>query len=162
MLSYYALSCGLLLIPIAVWNVMLFKHLPVAFQDKEFSRDIPKSLVFTENGLRIAVFTFPFLMPLDITSQSAVTALLIYVGGMLLYFGSWLALILFKTSRWSRRALGFAAPAYTPSLWLLGVAMLGEELFWGTFYRWWMYLLLCIAFLAAHLTHTMIVFSRNH
>jgi hypothetical protein len=148
-----------LLIPIALWNVAFFKHLPVAFHDEKFSRDIPKSLIFIENGLRIAVFTLPFLMPLNITAKGAVPALLIFVGGMLIYFASWLALILFKTSRWSRHAVGFASPAYTPFLWLFGIALLGEELFWGTFYRWWMYLLVCVLFLAAHLTHTMMVFD---
>jgi hypothetical protein len=57
--------------------------------------------------------------------------------------------------------LGFAAPAYTPLLWLLGIALLGDRLFWETFFRWWMYLALCIAFLAAHITHTLLVYFRN-
>lgn len=160
-LADYALSCGLLLLPAAVWNIVLGKHLPSAFQPGEFERDIPVPLVFTENSLRIAVFGLPFLMPLDASAPGAVRALFIFGAGTLIYFASWLVLIRLPGSRWSRSAWGFAAPAYTPLLWLLGIALLGDRLFWGTFYRWWMYLVLCLAFLAAHIAHTMRVYFRK-
>lgn len=134
----YALSCGRLLLPTVAWNIALAKRLPQVFQRDEFWRDIPAPLAVTENGLRIAVFVVPFLMPLDITAPGAVRALFIFGAGTLHYFASWLALI-----------------------WLFGIALLGDRLFWGTFYRWWMYLALCLAFLAAHITHTMRVHARN-
>lgn len=159
--AYYVLSCGWLLLPAAVWNIALAKRLPQAFRRDEFSRDIPAPLAFAENGLRIAVFGLPFLMPLDISALGAVRALFIFGAGTLIYFASWLALIRLPGSRWSRSALGFAAPAYTPLLWLLGISLLGQHLFWGSYYRWWMYLVLCVAFLAAHIAHTMRVYFRN-
>ncbi len=160
-LAHYALSCGLLLLPAAAWNIVLRKHLPATFQRDEFWRDVPTPLAVAENGLRIAVFVLPFLMPLNLAAHGWVPALFIFGAGTLLYFASWLALIWFPGSRWSRCPLGFAAPAYTPLLWLLGIALLGDGLFWGTFYRWWMYLALGVAFLAAHITHTMRVYLRN-
>lgn len=159
--EHYALSCGLLVLPAAVWNIVLASRLPSAFQPDEFGRDIPAPLAFAESGLRIAVFALPFLMPLAMAAPGAGRALLVFGAGTLLYFASWLALIWFPGSRWSRCALGFAAPAYTPLLWLLGIALLGDRLFWGTFYRWWMYVVLCVAFLAAHVTHAMRVYFRN-
>jgi hypothetical protein len=58
--------------------------------------------------------------------------------------------------------LGFAAPAYTPLLWLLGIALLGRQLFWGKFYRWWMYLALALSFLVTHTSHTALVYARSH
>lgn len=161
-LAHYALSCGWLLLPAAAWNIVLAKRLPPAFQRAEFWRDVPPALAFAENGLRLAVFGLPFLMPLDVSAPGAGRALLIFGAGTLLYFASWLALIRLPGSRWSRCALGFAAPACTPLLWLLGIALLGQHLFWGSFYRWWMYLLLCVAFLAAHIAHTLRVYFRNH
>jgi hypothetical protein len=157
----YALSCGLLLLPAAAWNILLAKRLPPAFQPEGFGCDIPVPLTFAENVLRTAVFVLPFLMPLDIAAPGAGRALLVYTVGMLLYFASWLGLIWFPGSRWSQRPLGFAAPAYTPLLWLLGIALLGERLFWGTFYRGWMYPVVCVAFLIAHITHTMRVYVRS-
>ena len=80
--------------------------------------------------------------------------------GTLVYFASWLMQIMFPASAWSTSALGFAAPAYTPFLWFLGIALLGRQLFWGTFYRWWMYLVLAIAFLVTHISHTALVYAR--
>ncbi len=160
-LEHYALSCGLLLLPAAVWNIVLASRLPPAFQPDEFGRDIPAPLAFAESVLRIAVFVLPFLMPLDMAAPGAGRALLIFGAGTLLYFASWLALIWLPESRWSRRPWGFTAPAYTPLLWLFGISLLGDRLFWGTFYRWWMYLVLCVVLLAAHITHTMRVYVRN-
>lgn len=159
--AHYALSCGWLLLPAAAWNIVLARRLPPMFQPDEFGRDIPAPLAVAENGLRIAVFGLPFLMPLEISAPGAVRALFIFGAGTLLYFASWLALIWLPGSRWSRCPWGLAAPAYAPLLWLLGIALLGQHLFWGTFYRWWMYFVLCVAFLAAHITHTMRVCLRN-
>lgn len=158
----YALSCGLLLIPAILWNIALTAHLPPAFSLAEFWREIPASLAFTENSLRVAVFALPFLMPLELSAPASGRALLVYGAGTLVYFASWLALILSPTSSWSTSPWGFAAPAYTPLLWLLGIALLGRRLFWGAFYRWWMYLVIAVAFLAAHISHTVLVYSRSH
>jgi hypothetical protein len=160
-LAHYALSCGLLLLPAVAWNIVMSKHLPPSFQRVEIWREIPTPLVIVENTLRVGVFVAPFLMPLDLSAPGALPGLLIFGAGTLLYFASWLALIWLPGSRWSRRAWGFAAPAYTPLFWILGIALLGERLFWGAFYRWWMYLALGVAFLAAHITHTMLVCTRS-
>ena len=73
-------------------------------------------LALAENGLRLAVFVLPFLMPLNLAAPGSIRKLLVFVAGTLLYFASWLAVILFPTSAWSCSALGFAAPAYTPLL----------------------------------------------
>lgn len=160
-LPRYVLNCGLLLLPAVAWNIGLTQHLPAAFQPAEFWREIPAPLAFTENALRIAVFVLPFLMPLDLARPGARRALLVFIVGTLVYFASWLALILYPDSAWSRSLLGFAAPAYTPLLWLVGIALLGERLYWVAFYRWWMYALLSIAFLFAHIAHAALVFFRN-
>ena len=159
---HYALNCGLLLVPVSIWNIALKGSLPPAFAPVEFWRDIPAPLSLTENSLRLAIFVLPFLMPLDLAAPERIRALLIVAAGTLLYFASWLALILFPSSAWSSTALGFVAPAYTPALWLLGIALLGRQLFWGRFYRWWMYAVLAIVFLAAHISHAALVFARTH
>lgn len=118
-------------------------------------------MAFAENSLRVAVFGLPFFMPLDVSAPTSKRALLVYAIGTLVYFASWLALILFPASSWATSALGFVAPAYTPFIWLLGIALLGRQLFWGAYYRWWMYLVLALAFLATHISHTAMVYART-
>ena len=152
----------MLLVPAILWNVALTERLPPALSFAEFWREVPAPLAFAENGLRVAVFALPFIMPLRLSAPTSKPALLIYAIGTLVYFTSWLALIFFPASSWSTNALGFTAPAYTPFLWLFGIALLGRQLFWGAFYRWWMYLLLSLAFLATHISHTALVYARSH
>lgn len=157
----YVLSCGLLLVPASIWNIALSERLPSPFAPVEFWRDIPAPLALAENSLRVAVFALPFFMPLNLAAPGRMPALFLFVVGSLVYFASWLMLTLFPASAWSTSALGFAAPAYTPFIWLLGIALLGRQLFWGTFYRWWMYLALAVAFLATHISHTALVYARS-
>jgi hypothetical protein len=161
-IRYYLSSCGLLLVPALVWNVALASYLPAAFAPSEFWRDIPAPLGFVENLFRTLVFVLPFLMPLDLSTPTSRRALLWFAFGTLIYFGSWLALMVSPASSWATSALGFMAPAYTPALWLIGIAMLGQKLFWGRSYRWWMYLLVAAPFLTAHIWHTALVYSRIH
>ena len=88
-------------------------------------------------------------------------ALLVFMLGTLVYFASWLALMVWPDSAWSTSAVGSLAPAYTPMFFLPSLAVLGKRLFWGSFYRRWMYLLVCIGFLSAHITHAAIVSMRS-
>ena len=107
----YASSCGLLLIPASIWNILLTEHLPPAFSPVELWRDIPAGLVMAENGLRVVVFALPFFMPLDLSTRASRLGLLVFLVGTSVYFGSWLALICKPASSWSTSALGFVAPA---------------------------------------------------
>lgn len=43
-MSTYLRSCGLLLLPIFVWNAVLTRYLPRAWSSAEFWRDIPRHL----------------------------------------------------------------------------------------------------------------------
>lgn len=159
--SRYVLSCGLLLIPAIAWNLAFTSRLMPPSAMSEFWRDIPAPLVFIENLLRALVFGLPFAMPLQIATKPERRALLVFVLGTLVYFASWLALMVWPHSAWSSSTLGSLAPAYTPILWLPSLAVLGQRLFWGHFYRWWMYLLVCVGFLAAHITHGAFVHLRS-
>lgn len=148
--------------PATLWNLAFFDKLPPEFAGAEFWREIPLSLVLAENALRGAVFVLPFLMPLELSLPGKVRALVLFTAGTVVYFASWVILMVAPGSSWSTSALGFVAPAYTPLLWLLGISLLGRRLLWGTFYRWWMYLAIALAFLATHISHTALVYLRSH
>lgn len=158
----YLYSCGLLLLPAMLWNVAFIDRLPPAIAGAEFWRDIPVPLALAENSLRLIVFALPFAMPLELSTPLHRRGLLVFVLGTLVYFVSWLVLMASPDSPWSRSAVGFLAPAYTPALWLIGLAMLGRRLYWGSYYRWWMYLLISGSFLVAHISHAGLVYGRNY
>ena len=48
-----------------------------------------------------------------------------YALGVLVYFASWLPLIYSSAAAWSKSAAGLLAPAYTPLIWLAGIALVG-------------------------------------
>ena len=158
----YVLSCGLLTIPILVWNMAFTGFLPPALGSQEFWRDIPPMVTYGENLLRLIVLILPFLMPLDLRMVSQRRGLTLFTVGMVLYFLAWLALILFPQSQWSLSWTGFLAPAYTPLLWLAGLGLIGRRLYWPGPYRWWMYLWLAAGFTAFHVAHASIVYERNY
>jgi hypothetical protein len=65
-LRRYGVSCGLLVLPIFLWNVAFTRFLPPAFATSELWRDIPTSLAYLENGFRLIVSVLPFFMPLEL------------------------------------------------------------------------------------------------
>jgi hypothetical protein len=151
-----------LLLPAFAWNVALTEILPPAIASPELWNDIPPELATAESSLRFLVFTLPFFMPLSILSELQRKGLVLFIVGTLVYFASWLALIVAPESLWARSLIGFSAPSYTPMIWLAGLAVLGRQMFFGTFYRWWMYLALSAAFIAAHVTHAVFVYVHNY
>lgn len=101
-------------------------------------------------------------MPLSVSSTLQRKGLVIFIVGTLIYFASWLALIVAPDSQWASSPIGFLAPAYTPMIWLAGLAVLGRRVFFVTFYRWWMYLALSAIFIAAHVAHAVVVYVHNY
>ena len=154
-------SCGLLLVPIVLWNVAFFGYLPRPLNSEEFWRDIPPLLAATENISRVIVIAMPFLMPLDVKSRRQRIGLIVFLIGVAAYFASWLALMVYPSSAWSQSAMGFIAPAYTPFIWLVGIALIGERMFWLARYRWYAYLPIILIFEISHIAHTAIVFGRT-
>ena len=151
----------MLLVPALAWNLALMDQLPPALSRATFWQDIPVFLASVENVARAALFALPFLMPLELATPIQRRGLALFIVGTLVYFASWLALIMWPDSAWSESAVGFTAPAYTPSLWLLGLALIGRRLFWGNLYRWWFYIPIAGLFLVAHIWHTAIVYARS-
>lgn len=147
--------------PVFAWNIALADRLPPAFSRAVFWSGIPGWLAVVENLSRVVLFALPFLMPLELRTPVQRRGLALFAAGTLVYFGSWLPLMLSPASAWSASAAGFLAPAYTPAVWLFGLALVGQRLFWGQFYRWWYYLAVAALFLGAHVCHASIVHART-
>lgn len=160
-LRVHALSCGVLMLPIFLWNVLLGPFLPPILQTEEFWRDIPPLVTYGENAFRLFIDILPFFMPLELLTGVQRRGLILFSVGLVAYILAWLALILFPQSQWSLSWVGVLAPAYTPLVWLTGLGLLGRRLYWTCSYRWWMYLWLAAGFTVFHVTHVGIVYIRN-
>jgi len=134
------------ILPILFWNIFLTSKLPKAFDPKVFNSDIPLAIIICENIFRTLIFLMPLFFRLNITSSIHIKGVVIYSFGVLLYFVSWLLLIYEPTSIWSTSILGFAAPSYTPVIWLIGLSMLVKSYTFNWVYSKWHFILPSIAF----------------
>jgi hypothetical protein len=140
------LNCFWLIVPLLIWNLVYGPKLT----DPRIASDAnsPAWLLIAENITRMAVFILPLLMPLPHVAdwQSALpkAGLAIYFAGTLIYFASWLPLLYAPGSAWSNSPPGLLAPALTPFLCFLGIALIGQS---------WTYGGLAAVFIAIHVWH---------
>lgn len=157
----YLINCSLLLIPIFLWNIFLFDLLPVGYSGEVFDHDIPNIIRYGENGLRVIIFGLPLIMILSLRNRIEKNGLILYLFGILVYFASWLALIIYPESNWSHSFLGFMSPAFTPLLWLMGIGIIGNRSFIKIRQLSLIYILFAILFVCLHSAHAYIVFQRQ-
>ena len=150
------------LVPVFAWNLMFASMLPQAYDPAHFDRGIPPAILTGENVFRAIIFSLPLFFSLNIKTAIGKKGLLLYCVGTVLYFSSWLALMFAPDSGWSTNLLGFAAPAYTPILWLTGLAMMAESYYFKLKYSKWHYLIPSIGFSIFHISHSILVFLRSY
>jgi hypothetical protein len=158
----YVANCFWLMLPPMAISGLLGGDLPAVFQAETFWQDIPVWISWTENLSRILLIGLTVLMPF-----SAVTALqrwgvAAYSLGLVLYgLALWL-LIVFPDSNWSTSLFGFAAPAYAPLFWLLGIGLIGSRGDGVTLRTAsWLYAASAIVFLISHNVHTLLIYARH-
>lgn len=157
-------SCFWLVIPILIGNIVFARQLPAAFQPEVFALNIPLAITLPENLLRIIMFTLIAYMPFRQSGRLPQWGLVLFLIGVTLYVGAWLALILAPQSAWSTSIIGFLAPAYTPALWLAGIGLIGAPAAFSNpraKIRVYAYFATTTGFLVAHLAHTALIYLRD-
>lgn len=148
-----------LIVPPMALNLAFAGRLPPAFQPTVFWAEIPRWIAVPENGFRVIAFLLLAFLP--ITGNRA--GWVLYLGGLAAYGAAWSALIAAPDSGWAMSYLGFAAPALTPILWMLGLGLIGRNPafdYWAASLVQPAYLLCAALFLLAHNAHAALVWSR--
>ncbi|WP_024770896.1 hypothetical protein [Aquimarina macrocephali] len=159
-MSKYLLNCFLLVLPLFIWNIALYKYLPKGYTSKNIWDDIPFWLNITENILRIIVFLLPLLMILSFQTKTQKIGLVVYLGALLIYFLSWILQIYFSDSLWSRSLIGFMAPAYTTIFIFIGIAMIGIQSIIPIPRISLIYILASILFASIHTYHSYLAYMN--
>ena len=155
------LSSGIwLTLPILLWNAIFINRLPAQYLPEIFNKDIPPLVAYGEAILRVFVFGMPLLFTIGISSQRQKRGLIWYLVGAMIYFLSWVPLLFFPESLWSKGFLGFFAPGYTPLFWLIGIGLLGEKFYFPVRYKPVYYIAPAFLFLIFHIAHVAIVYWR--
>ena len=142
---------------------MIFANkLPEKYTEKGKWDNIPKLLAALENTLRTIVFLIPVLMKLNLNSDRAIVGLVVYLLGIIIYFISWSLQMYRPDSNWSKSLLGTMAPAYTPIIWLNGIALIGKENFLEIPNFALFYLIISFVFVIVHSLHAYFVYKQNN
>lgn len=141
-LELHLLNCFWLMLPLLAWNLILGPKI----SDPRITSDdhSPKGLLIAENVMRMVVFALPLLISIRLGDSTRTAGMILYVVGTLVYFISWLPLILAPKPTWSNTTNGLLAPRITPLFAFLGIALIGRS---------WLYGLLAVLFIALHLWH---------
>lgn len=120
-------------------------------------------LLNSENIVRILVFAMPVFFTIGISTKVQKRGLALYLAGIVLYYLSYGALILFPNSSWSTSMIGFTATAYINILWMIGLGLLGEKFYFPAHlrYRTFYYIVPVIIFIIIHTTHAITVYQQN-
>lgn len=136
------LNCFWLLVPVLVWNLVLAPRLTQeGFRSDE---KVARWILGLEGVLRIVVFAYPLLLPLQANSSVSRAGSAVYVLGLVVYCGSWIPLLRRPDAKWSQAALGLLAPYFTQQLIFAGIALIGNS---------GLYLLLSVFFITVHALH---------
>ena len=158
----YLANCFWLMLPPLAISGVLGGLLPPVFQPETFWQDIPAWIAWPETLFRILLTGLPLLLPLAITTPRRRWGLAIYGLGILAYGLAWWPLIVAPDSGWSTSLIGFAAPAYTPLIWLAGIGLVGMRAA-PVATRWigWCYAASAAIFLVCHNLHTLLIYARH-
>ena len=148
--------------PILIWNILLTSKLPPAYNLPLFNSNIPLTIIIGENLFRSIIFLMPLFFRLNITSSLEKKGLIIFCFGVALYFSSWLMLVFAPNASWSNSVMGFAAPAYTPIIWLVGLSLMVDSYYFKLAYTKWHFILPSIAFSIFHVSHSVYVYNRTY
>ena len=141
-LEIQIINCLFLILPLLAWNLIFGPKITNARITSDDHS--PMWFLAAENILRMAVFILPLLIPLHLDEPLRKVGLIVYISGTLVYFVSWLPLILVPQSTWSNSTIGLMAPRITPLMGFLGIALIGES---------WLYGILCAFFITLHTIH---------
>jgi hypothetical protein len=141
-LEFRLLNGFLLIIPLLAWNLILGSR--VTQEAITSDAHSPKWLLIAENLARILIFAIPLLLSLQMKNVWNKAGLMVYILGTLVYFTSWLPLLLAPASAWSHSAAGLLAPRLTPFLSFLGIALVCNA---------WPYGVISAVFILLHTWH---------
>ncbi|MCP4132838.1 MAG: hypothetical protein GY754_17870 [bacterium] len=144
------LNCFIIIIPILIWNAVFASKLPEYM--KQEVAGISRFVLIAEHVFRVPVFMFPLLIPLTHNTSLSQWGLMLASAGTIIYFLSWIPLLYFSRSEWTKKLFIRVAPAYTPLLPLAGIALIGHS---------WIYGIVCCIFILIHVYHETYRFTHS-
>ena len=150
----YLFNGFILVIPILVWNLLLYRSLPVWHRIS-----IGNRIQWFDGFLRYFIFGIPLFLRFSVFTDIHQFGWALYGFGIIIYFVSWI-LSISGTVNKDQSVITALAPAFTPIIWLVGIGLACWESGWRL-YLLLLYFLSSIVFLIIHTMHTLEKYKRR-
>ena len=137
-----------LLVPVLLWNLLFAAQLP--HDAYSSNAGLAPWLTVVETALRIAVFGFPLLLTMKLTTRTHKLGLALYLIGSLLYYGAWVVEIVWPGSSLAGHTAVILAPYTTPLIFMTGIGLMGDSL---------LYIAISVVFTIVHTFHGLVSFG---
>jgi hypothetical protein len=123
MIQLTALNYFLFWLPPLAWNAVFTSRLSMP----SFSGSVPRAYEVAEWVFRIGTMVYPLFLPIRPEAGGFTPGLIIYSGGLLLYFASWVPYMIGQHASVFDSPVFQFAPAYLPLVWMTGMAVMAES-----------------------------------
>jgi hypothetical protein len=144
-INNYKNNCFLFFIPVIIFNIIFTKYLP-----EHYLKNINHPIVTIETIARIMTIAFSVLMAIKLDNKIGKIGLIIYIIGILIYFCSYFIVIKVPEILLHNSLIVLLAPYWTSILWLIGIGLLGNQLFINIPYHYTGYIIISIIFTIMH------------
>ena len=149
-------NCFYFFIPIILFDLIFTNYLPEQYlQTNSFT------ITLIENMLRILLIMLSIVMTVNLKDIKGKTGIGIYIIGLLLYFVSFFILINYADTRLGRNIVVQLSGYWTSIIWLFGIGLVGNKLFFKIPYHYTIYLTLSMLFGIIHTYHGYILLIKR-
>jgi hypothetical protein len=135
-------------VPLIIFNIVVTKYLP-AF----YLKNIHHPIVMFETIARIITIAFSVIMMMNVNNNIGKLGFVIYIIGVFIYFCSYIVVIKIPAKSFNHNLIILLAPYWTSFLWLAGIGLLGNKLFFNVPYHFIIYVTISFVFAIIHSVH---------
>jgi hypothetical protein len=134
--------------PVIIFNIIFTKYLP-----EFYLKTIKHPIVTIETIARIITIMVSVIMEIKLDNKIGKIGLIIYIIGILIYFGSYFMIIRVPAISFNNNIIILLTPYWTSIFWLVGIGLLGNKLYINIPYHYTAYILISIVFTIIHSIH---------
>ena len=144
----YKNTCFWFFVPILVFNIAFFNKLP-----EPYLRNISNPIVILETIARIITIAFSAIMAMNVHNKIGKLGLIIYLLGSIIYIFSYFIQIYFPNIVINNHMIVTLSPYWTSIIWLTGIGLIGNQLFFKIPYSPIIYIIISVIFCVIHSYH---------
>jgi hypothetical protein len=125
-----------------------------------YLKNISHIIVPIEIIVRITLMALSAIMIIDIKGRTGKAGAIIYITGLIIYFVSYFVLINYPDTIIGKNTILQLSGYWTATIWLIGIGLIGKQLFIKIPYHYVLYIVLSVLFGIIHTYHGYILLAR--